>query len=335
MLDGDALALELREMGPLVSIVVPTYAREQVLCHTLMCLVQQDYSHSEILVVDQSRQHEPATVAFLASVRNRIRLIKLPQPNPSAARNHGIRMSTGEIVVCFDDDFHIPKDTISKLVSTYTDLQVGGVCGIVIHPNQTEQAARAEYAQKLRIGTLDDAANLQDKIKIADMIGGFMSFRKEVFERVGMFDVWLGMQPIVSGEDYDMSRRAVLSGYSLYLNPSIVTWHLSATEGGTGRIARRPSDLVLAHLNAFLYVLFKTPAYPGPLGWVDSVLRGYRSFIAARPILAPAHKWKHRIFFRAVQSASRNSRANRRAARTSNGLESAMASVYSQTDFRG
>jgi GT2 family glycosyltransferase len=243
-------------------------------------------------------------------------------------------MSTGEIVVCFDDDFHIPKDTISKLVSTYTDLQVGGACGIVIHPNQTEQAARAVYAQKLRVGTLDAAANLPDKIEIADMIGGFMSFRKEVFERVGMFDTWLGMQPIVSGEDYDMSRRAVLSGYSLYLNPSIVTWHLSATEGGTGRSTRQPSDLVLTHLNALLYILFKTPAYPGPLGWIDSVLRGYRSFFAARPILAPADKWKHRIFFRTVQSALRNSRANRRAARMGNGVESAMASVYSQTDSR-
>lgn len=321
-------------MDPLVSIVVPTYARERVLCDTLMCLLQQDYPHCEILVVDQSRQHEPETVAFLASVRNRIRLTRLPEPNPSAARNHGMRMSTGEIVVFFDDDFHIPKDTISKLVSTYTDLQVGGACGIVIHPNQTEQAARAEYAQKLGVGTLNAAANLQDKIKIADMIGGFMSFRKEVFERVGMFDVWLGMQPIVSGEDYDMSRRAVLSGYSLYLNPSIVTWHLSATEGGTGRSARRPSDLVLAHLNTFLYILFKTPAYPGPLSWIVSVLRGYRSFIAARPILAPADKWKHRIFFKTVQSALRNSRANRLAARTSNRVQSAMDSVYSQPDSR-
>ncbi len=321
--DGNAAALELREMGPLVSIIVPTYARERVLCETLMCLVQQDYPRCEIVVVDQSRQHETETVAFLASVRNRIRLITLPEPNPAAARNHGIRMSAGEIVVCCDDDFHIPKDTISKLVSTYTDLQVGGACGIVIHPNQTEQAARAEYAQKLRIGTLNAAASLQDKIKIADMIGGFMSFRKEVFERVGMFDVWLGMQPIVSGEDYDMSRRAVLAGYSLYLNPSIVTRHLSATEGGTGRSAQRPSDLVLAHLNAFLYIAFKTPAYPGPLGWLDSVLRGYRSFVAARPILAPADKWKHRIFFRTVQRALRNSRANRTADTTSNRVESA------------
>jgi GT2 family glycosyltransferase len=219
-------------------------------------------------------------------------------------------------------------------VSTYTDLQVGGACGIVIHPNQTEQAARAEYAKKLRVGTLNASANFENKIKIADMIGGFMSFRKEVFERVGMFDVWLGMQPLVSGEDYDMSRRAVLSGYSLYLDPSIVTWHLSATEGGTGRSARRPCDLVLAHLNAFLYILFKTPAYPGPLGWIHSVLRGYRSFIASRPILAPADKWKHRIFFKTVQGAMRNSRANRRAAVRSNRVESAIASAYSETDSR-
>ena len=162
-----------------------------------------------------------------------------------------------------------------------------------------------------------------------------MSFRKEVFERVGMFDVWLGMQPIVSGEDYDMCRRAVLSGYSLYLNPSIVTWHLSSTEGGTGRSELQPSDLVLAHLNALLYTLFKTPRYFGPLGWIDSVLRGYRSFIAARQILAPADKWKHRIFFRTVHSALRDSKANRGAEKTGNQVESAMASVRSQIDDTG
>ena len=47
-------------MTPL-SIVIPTYAREQVLCETIRYLLDSVSTEDEILVVDQTLQHEKET----------------------------------------------------------------------------------------------------------------------------------------------------------------------------------------------------------------------------------------------------------------------------------
>jgi len=50
-----------------ISIVIPTYRREQVLVDTLHALLRQEPPADEILVVDQTERHEPATADQLAA----------------------------------------------------------------------------------------------------------------------------------------------------------------------------------------------------------------------------------------------------------------------------
>lgn len=42
-----------------ISVVIPTYCREQVLVNTIRSLLEQDSPAGEIIVVDQSPRHEP------------------------------------------------------------------------------------------------------------------------------------------------------------------------------------------------------------------------------------------------------------------------------------
>ena len=44
---------------PLISVIIPTYNREQVLRETLAEVLQQTYPNFEVLVVDQTPTHEP------------------------------------------------------------------------------------------------------------------------------------------------------------------------------------------------------------------------------------------------------------------------------------
>ncbi|MGL4503439.1 MAG: glycosyltransferase family 2 protein, partial [Planktothrix sp.] len=50
---------------PLISVIIPTYNREQVLRETLTEVLQQTYPNFEVLVVDQTSTHEPETQAYL------------------------------------------------------------------------------------------------------------------------------------------------------------------------------------------------------------------------------------------------------------------------------
>ncbi|MGH8129170.1 MAG: glycosyltransferase family 2 protein, partial [Gammaproteobacteria bacterium] len=44
-----------------VSLIIPTYKREELLVNTLRCALAQDRDDYEIIVVDQTPQHDPAT----------------------------------------------------------------------------------------------------------------------------------------------------------------------------------------------------------------------------------------------------------------------------------
>ena len=44
-----------------LSVILPTYNRDRVLRQTLDCLLQQDPAPNEIIVVDQTRDHDQET----------------------------------------------------------------------------------------------------------------------------------------------------------------------------------------------------------------------------------------------------------------------------------
>ena len=51
--------------SPLISVVIPTYRREKMLCDSIQDVLQQDYPNFEVLVVDQTGDHQPETQTFL------------------------------------------------------------------------------------------------------------------------------------------------------------------------------------------------------------------------------------------------------------------------------
>ena len=89
-----------------VSIAIPTYGREQVLLETVQLLLEQSPRAAEILVVDQTPQHEPATAHQLEEwdQRGEIRLIRRSLPSIPAAMNAALQAASSPLVLYLDDD---------------------------------------------------------------------------------------------------------------------------------------------------------------------------------------------------------------------------------------
>jgi glycosyltransferase involved in cell wall biosynthesis len=87
---------------PLVSVVVPTYNRAQIIRDTIENIFQQTYTNIELIVVDDGSTDE--TLAILKSFGDRIRWTAQSNAGPAAARNRGIAMACGEIVAFQDSD---------------------------------------------------------------------------------------------------------------------------------------------------------------------------------------------------------------------------------------
>jgi GT2 family glycosyltransferase len=269
-------------MQPLVSIIVPTYQREKLLCETIGYLLAQNYPNRELLIVDQSSNHEPETARYLDSIAGQVRYFHLAQPNLPAARNFGIRQSQGELVVFLDDDMVIGTDLISQLIETFSAPEVWGATGFVLGPGESDSGKFGPYLEFVR-----DIAEFKEGkgIRIRGFIGCLMSFRRQLFEEIGYFDEWIGTQLMAAGEDFEFCQRAVVRGYGLFLNPRITTLHLGAREGGCGRRSLNPVEVERAQLRLSIYAILKNRRYSGWWGWADALARCYRRFILNRGLL--------------------------------------------------
>lgn len=101
---------------PLVSVIIPTHDRPDLLKRTLSSILSQTYKNLEIIVVSNGvNDHNRAAVASFHDPR----LTYLDQKNsggPSSPRNHGIKKSNGQyLAFCDDDDLWVPAKTTEQV----------------------------------------------------------------------------------------------------------------------------------------------------------------------------------------------------------------------------
>lgn len=121
--------------APYVSVVIPTLHREEPLCRVLTYFLEAEaYSPFEVIVVDQSERHEPATLEYLASISTRIRLVQIKKRGAANARNYGAGIARGSLFLFVDDDDVPRPGFIRGHVGAHQDQQIAAVCGAMLHP---------------------------------------------------------------------------------------------------------------------------------------------------------------------------------------------------------
>ena len=80
----------------LISAIIPTYNRAATIGDAVTSVLEQTYSDLEVIIVDDGSSD--STDAVLAKFGDAIRVVKQANAGPSAARNHGVQISRGEIV---------------------------------------------------------------------------------------------------------------------------------------------------------------------------------------------------------------------------------------------
>ena len=96
-----------------VSIVVPVYNAEKYLKECVDSLIKQDYDNTEIILVDDgSTDNSPQICDEYRKKDERVKVIHKKNAGVSAARNDGIKKSTGEWVTFVDADDWVEKDYV-------------------------------------------------------------------------------------------------------------------------------------------------------------------------------------------------------------------------------
>jgi Predicted glycosyltransferases len=87
---------------PEISVIIPTYNRRKQVLEALASVRAQTLAPAEILIVDDGSTDD--TEEHVANLGGTVRYVKKTNGGVSSARNHGIRMATGEWIAFLDSD---------------------------------------------------------------------------------------------------------------------------------------------------------------------------------------------------------------------------------------
>ncbi|MFC6723950.1 glycosyltransferase family 2 protein [Halobium palmae] len=121
-----------RENSPLVSVVVPTYDRPEKLAEAVESVLEQTYGNLELIVVDDASP-TPARTVLEGMDLGTLRWSCIRHDTnrgANAARNSGIRESSGEFVAFLDDDDDWDPEAVEGHVALFRN--GGAAVGVTI-----------------------------------------------------------------------------------------------------------------------------------------------------------------------------------------------------------
>lgn len=109
----------------LVSIIIPSFNRAQIIGETLDSIIAQTYSLWECIIVDDgSSDHSIDIIKEYIKRDDRFRFYRRPEDKPkgaNACRNYGYAKSKGEFINWFDSDDIMHPNFISKKLTSLTE----------------------------------------------------------------------------------------------------------------------------------------------------------------------------------------------------------------------
>ncbi|MEH2071585.1 MAG: hormogonium polysaccharide biosynthesis glycosyltransferase HpsN [Nostoc sp.] len=234
---------------PLITVVIPTYGREEPLRDSIVDVLKQDYPNFEVLVVDQTAKHQLEIQAYLEEMATagKIKWLQLDWASLPGARNYAVRRSSGEIILFIDDDVQLTPGLLTAHVKNYLQNQeVGAVAGRVFDRMKLGDSGGDLEIEYLPPEAMDPGIawyhiDLVHTIKPQQVLtarGCNMSFRREIFTKHGLsFDERFRGSAV--REESDFCLRVRETGYKIWYDPEAHLVHLGEETGGCHDISMR------------------------------------------------------------------------------------------------
>jgi glycosyltransferase involved in cell wall biosynthesis len=203
-----------------VSVVIPTYNRAHVLERAIQSALRQTYQHFEVIVVDDGSTDNTAEVVN-SICDERVKYVRhqVNKGTPSAARNTGIRVASGELIGFLDSDDEWLPEKLQKQVERFcsTCSNVGVIYGGYAVVDDNTESIIGEVHPKKRGYIHKEVLKLS--IPATPLIH---LVKKECFEKVGFFD-----EELRFAEDFDMWVRIAQYYEFDFVDEIVAKYHVS------------------------------------------------------------------------------------------------------------
>ncbi len=220
---------------PLVSVIIPTFNRAQLLGATIESVLRQSYSNYEILVLDDGSTDE--TAQRVASLSGPIRYLPFPHHGDlTFMRNQGVMAATGALVAFLDhDDLWVPEKLARQVALFEADAALG-----MVYTNMRFLFENGALSEPVLLPyQKDERRVLGNMLRTGFVHPSTVMVRQSLVARLQGFDTRFGSQ-----NDYHFFLRAALKTPTQCVPDPLV--HIRKTQHSMSRTNPIPQFMDLA-----------------------------------------------------------------------------------------
>lgn len=225
--------MEFHDRTILLSIVIISVKRYNYLkkcIKSLLCSIKTRKNNENIEVIVITDESSETLAGYICEIEKeiRIKLCVLKTLNKSSMRNHGVKMTKGELVYFIDDDVVVKENFIEKIIDKFRCYDsVAAVGGPNLTPSGSNDIERAQgyvlsswwgaAKMNMRYNTgFEDILTDQKGLILCNL-----GIRKKTLEAEGLiFDTRLNYN-----EENNLLKMLESKGYQMLFTPEIIVYH--------------------------------------------------------------------------------------------------------------
>ena len=234
---------------PGLTIVIPTYGREEVLLDTLKHLFALSPPSPEIIVVDQTDNHSSQVSCALEAWQalGWVRWLRLKAASIPGAMNRGLLEASYPYVLFLDDDIVPHSGLVEAHARALEETGAALVAGRIVQPWQVDQDFSRDDG--FHFATVRPAW-------IQDFMGGNFSVRRNIMLRLGGFDE--RFVRVAYNFEAEFAHRLRRAGFRIYYEPTASIHHLRVSTGGTRKFGNHLRSFRPNHAVGAYYFILRT-----------------------------------------------------------------------------
>lgn len=251
-----------------LSVVIPTYGRDEVLVETVRRVLEQDPAPDELLVVDQTPRHSAAVEGELTRLAAAGEIVWIRRSTPSipGAMNAGLLRARSDVVLFLDDDVVPAPGLLAAHLEAHRESGAGVVAGQVLQPGEEPEPGPG---RPFRFRSAE-------RRWVTEVMGGNFSIRRDLAIGIGGMDE--NFVRAAYGFEAEMCERARDRGAEILFEPRASIRHLRAPSGGTRAYGDHLRTARPGHsVGAFYRILRTCPPAAVPARFAERLARSVRT----------------------------------------------------------
>lgn len=216
---------------PALSVIVATHDRSslRLLLDGLSRVNGSEAVPFEVIVANNAGNEVTAEVVAKTAQEYSasgllVQVVREPLPGKCRAQNSAIRAARGSIMAFLDDDVQVTPGWIEAIGAFFIRYPLDAMQGAILMPPPLHQDTAFLNAWN-RYRTIPYINYGDHVMEIYTLTGPNIAIKREIFEKVGLFDERLGPGRSGMSEDVEFAQRILKAGGHIGYEPRAVVYH--------------------------------------------------------------------------------------------------------------